>query len=340
MKLQTRQIEPFIKNPDPKARVILIYGPEAGLIKERSKTIAQTIVADIHDPFNAVILSSDSIFDDPASLSDEAHALSMMGGNRIVTVQDGSDKIAETVKEYLKNPSAENLVLIESGDLKPKSKLRSLCEKSEKAAALPCYVEEDYNIAGLIRQMLKDNRLMIEPPALNWLAGNLSGNRLRVRTEIEKLILYKGEGDSQITLDEAQACCGDAGSETLEQLIYSVAGGHTEKTLQSYQRLLSDGVALIAILRSLQNHFRRLHYTKSQVDTGLAVTEAMKALTPPVFFKQADTFKQQVIKWEAGAIEDVLHKLAKLESDCKKSGAPDTVLCGHALLALSYRAPK
>lgn len=70
---------------------------------------------------------------------------------------------------------------------------------------------------------------MIEPPALNWLAGNLSGNRLRVRSEIEKLILYKGEEKSQITLDEVQACCGDAGTETLEQLVYSVAGGRADK---------------------------------------------------------------------------------------------------------------
>lgn len=283
MKLQTRQIEPFIKSPDPKARLILIYGPETGLIKERSKNIAQTVVTDLNDPFNAVTLACDAVFEDPASLPDEAHALSMMGGSRVITIQDGTDKISETVKEYLKNPSPDNLVIIEAGDLKPKSKLRALCEKNENAAALPCYIEEDYNIAGLIRQILKENNFMIEPPALNWLAGNLSGNRLRVRSEIEKLILYKGEEKSQITLDEVQACCGDAGTETLEQLVYSVAGGRADKALQSYQRLLSDGISLIAVLRSLQNHFRRLHYTKSQIDGGRPVADAMKTLTPRFF---------------------------------------------------------
>ena len=44
MKLQFRQIEPFVKKPDPAARVILIYGPDDGLIRERARAIGGTVV--------------------------------------------------------------------------------------------------------------------------------------------------------------------------------------------------------------------------------------------------------------------------------------------------------
>jgi DNA polymerase-3 subunit delta len=88
MKLAFRQIEPFVKQPDVKARVILIYGPEPGLMKERSAIIGRTIVADLNDPFNAVTLSAEALIADPARLMDEAAAMSMMGGARLIRIED------------------------------------------------------------------------------------------------------------------------------------------------------------------------------------------------------------------------------------------------------------
>ena len=52
MKLTFREIEPFVKKPNPAARVVLIYGPDDGLMRERSKMISQSIVKDLNDPFN------------------------------------------------------------------------------------------------------------------------------------------------------------------------------------------------------------------------------------------------------------------------------------------------
>lgn len=340
MKIQPRQIENFIKAPDKQARVILIYGPEPGLIKERKKELGRSIVTDINDPFNAISITADHLAEDPARLPDEAHALSMMGGARLIIIEDGSDKITKIVKDYLEKPSPDNLVLIEAGDLKPKSSLRSLCEKSENAAAIPCYVEEDYNIANLIRQNLKDYNFTIEQNALSWLASNLAGNRLRVRSEIDKLATYMGKPGQQITIEDALACCGDAGTETLEKLVYSIAGGQPEISQRCFRRLMAEGVSLIAILRALQNHFRRLHYIKARTQKGEALPDAMKTLTPPIFFKQADAFKKQAQKWDIYLLEDSLQKLAGLESDCKKTGTPDMTLCGQALLSLSHRAPR
>ena len=52
MKLKFREIEPFVKHPNPAARVILVYGPDAGLIKERAEIMGKTIAPDLNDPFN------------------------------------------------------------------------------------------------------------------------------------------------------------------------------------------------------------------------------------------------------------------------------------------------
>ena len=46
MKLTWKQIDPFLKSPDPKARVVLVYGPDDGLMRERAIMIAKTVTPD------------------------------------------------------------------------------------------------------------------------------------------------------------------------------------------------------------------------------------------------------------------------------------------------------
>lgn len=337
MKLSWKQIEPFVKSPDPKARVILVYGPDNGLMRERAKTIALSIVSDINDPFNAVTISGDQLMEDPARLADEAGAMSMMGGSRLIRIEDAADKIAPLLKEYLQDPSAENLVIIEAGELSPRSPLRQLCEKANNAAALPCYVEDERAVSGLIRDTIRETGKRINGDAVSWLAANIAGDRARARSEIEKLILYMGDED-QITIDHVLACCGEAGAQSLDDLVYSVATGKKPAdAMRAYHKLIEEGIPVVAILRALQNHFRKLHYIKARIKEGDSIDSAIKTLTPPLFFKLEPLFKAQIQRWPLNALEKILIRLADIEADTKKTGTPVETLCGQAILGISAR---
>lgn len=338
MKLTYRQIEPFVKKPDPKARAILVYGPDAGLVKERAKIIAQSVVADLNDPFNAVTLTGSQIVEDSALLADEAAAMSMMGGARLIRVEDADDKITPVLKEYLQKASAQNLVVLEAGELGPRSVLRLLFEKSEVAAALPCYVESERDLGSLIRETLRDHQLSAESDAVNWLASALAGDRGRVRSELEKLVTYKGAERSAINLADAQSCCGDAGAQSFEDLAYAVAGARPEAALRAYDALIAEGIPPVTVIRTVLNHYRRLHQARARMDMGDSAEGAMKTLAPPVFFKQEDAFRAQLNRYSAAGIEKIMQRLSALEAQCKQTGIPAETLCAQAFLSLSKRA--
>lgn len=335
MKLSFRQIEPFVKSPDPAARVILIYGPDSGLMKERSKLIAATVVADINDPFNVAILQTSDIADDPSRLNDEAFAMSMMGGDRLIRIEDGGDKLTQTVKTYLEKPNDQALIIIEAGELTPRSSLRLLCEKAKNAASLPCYVEDERDIARLIRETLQAENLSAEPDAVTWLSSSITGDRGKARSELDKLITYKGTDKTPVTLNDVQSVCGVAGAQNLDDLIYAVGGRQVDKALKSYHTLLNEGMALIAILRAMQNHFRRLHLTKSKLVEGTALEQAVKSLSPPIFFKQEPLFKAQVERWSLPALEKILIRLSELEAQSKQTGTPAETLTAQAILGIA-----
>ncbi len=337
MKLGWKDIEPFVKKPNPKARAILVYGPDDGLMRERAAQMGASVVADMNDPFNVAVLSAEILSEDPARLSDEARAMSLMGGARLVRIEGASDKHTTLLKDYLADPSPDNLVIVEAGELTPRSSLRLLFEKSDNAAAIPCYVDDERGVANLIRATLSENGFAIQADATQWLAQNIAGDRARVRGEIDKMMLYMG-GEKRITLEDVRAACGEAGDQSIDDLLYAIGSGKTESALRAYNKLIEEGVNIVTILRSLQGHFRRLHYTKSLMKDGLDMDEAMKKLQPAVFFKYADSFKSQLRKWPENKLLSFLQRLAQVEAQTKQTGTPVETLGSQVILSLSAQA--
>ncbi len=335
MKLSYRDIESFVRNPNPLARVILIYGPDHGLMKERAKTIGLSIVNDINDPFNAVTLTGEILSEDPARLSDEANAISMMGGQRLISIKNASDKLTNTIKSYLESPNEQALIVVEAGELSPRSSLRKLCETAKNAAAIPCYIEDERDLSRLIRETVQEADHAIDSDAVAWLTTNISGNRQKARSELDKLIIYKGNDRTPITANDAMNICGESGTAALDEFVYAVAGNQTEKALRLLSQLTEEGMAFIIILRSLQNHFRKLHATRAAFENGEAIDTAMKKLSPPIFFKQQNAFKSQVNRFSLNSLSNILNRLNTLEADCKKTGAPIETLCAQAVLGIS-----
>ena len=335
MKLSWKDIEPFVKKPTSAARAILVYGPDVGLARERADTMAKTVVSDLNDPYNVAHFTAAALMDDPAKLMDEAMAMSMMGGARVIRITDAADKLTVTLKEYLANPSMDNLVIVEAGELGPKSSLRLLFEKSDNAAAVPCYLDDERAVSGLIKQTLSDAGYTIQSDALSWLSMNIAGDRLRVRAEIEKLITYMGKESKSVGLSDVMAICGEAGAQSMDDLIYAIGAGKTEIALFTYNKLIAEGVFVITIMRSLQGHFRKLHITKSLVRDGLDTDTAMKRLQPPIFFKNEAGFKAQLSKWSDNKLLSILQRLSDVEAQMKQTGTPSETLGSHVVLSLS-----
>lgn len=335
MKLQTRQIEGFLKAPPKEIRAILVYGPDSGLVKERAKTLCLTQLSDINDPFNSAHLTGEIIEDDPSRLPDEANAGSLMGGNRLLRITDAGNEVAPALKAWLKaNPSPDTLVVMEAGDLKPKDALRKLCEAEGNAAAVPCYVEDERALTPLIRDSMRELGHPINADAIAFLASAVKGDRARARMEMEKLALYMGHEKRAITLEDAQQSAGDIGLYSLDDLTYAFTGGNRELALKSVRVLMEEGNEPIVILRTLQNHISRFHLVKTLLeDKNMPLDLAMDALQPKVFFKTADMFKAQINRWPSKKCRAVLSRLADVEARTKQTGTPVETLLNQLILS-------
>ncbi len=342
MKLSVQQIEGFLAAPDPKARVVLVYGPDAGLVQERARHLVQSAAGDVADPFRVTELLAESLRQDPARLADEAAALSLTGGRRAVRVREAGDGLTDLLDEFLAATPGEALVVVEAGDLPRRSRLRRLLEGAAAGAALPCYRDEGRDLAALIDEVLAAAGLRTTPEARAYLAANLGGDRQLPRRELEKLVDYMGPGAPrrQVALEDARACVGDTAALSLEDVAFSVADGDLPAFERAFTRCLHEGATWVAPLRATARHLQRLHAVAGAVAAGSDTEAAMKRLQPPVFWKEKGRFQRQARAWSMAALATAMVRLLDAERRGKSGEAPAETLAARALLAIASSAPR
>lgn len=338
MKLAGNRIESFLKTPDAAARVVLVYGPDAGLVKERVGRLTKGVCPDATDPFRIADLTASSVRDDPARLADEAAAIAMIGGRRVVRVHDAGDNVTQALQGFLDHPAGDALVLLEAGELGPRSTLRKLVEGANNAVALPCYADEGGSLEAVIHESLRAQGLSAEPDAVAWLADHLGGDRLLTRSELEKLALYMGGGNSRIRLDDVTACIGDTAALSLDDLSMACAEGDHQAAQRVLERLYREGTSPIAVLRSLQRHFQRLHLASGAMSQGKSPDQALAVLKPPPHFRVAEHMRGQLVRWPAERLGTALDLLLNAEMDCKSTGMPAEEICSRTVMQVTRAA--
>ena len=165
--LKGKAIDRFVAKRDPSISAVLIYGPDAGLVRERADTLAKSVTPDFKDPFNYIDLTDADIKTEPSRLADEAAALSFSGGERVVRIRtagDGAAGAAKVLVDGLDGGSIKSnaLVIIEAGELTKAAKIRKLFEAAKFAAAIPCYEDTPEDVKSLATQRAAEEGLSFE----------------------------------------------------------------------------------------------------------------------------------------------------------------------------------
>jgi len=340
MKVSAGDADRFCQAPPAKVRAVLVYGPDEGLVRERAKNLVTSVSPDPADPFRVADLTGAVLDDDPARLADEAAAIALTGDRRVVRIDRAGDKQAKLFTAFLKDPVGDSLIVAIGGDLPARSSLRKVFEASKaSAAAVACYRDNARSVNQLVRETLAAANLQGDPDALAFLTEHLGGDRQVTRRELEKLVLYKADGDGRVMLEDVLACIGDTAELTIEDVTNAVADGEVALLERSLSRSFQEGVQPITLLRAVARHLQRLHLVASRVQQGEALEAAIKSLRPPVFWKVADRFRAQAQGWSNVRLATALDRVLEAEIACKQTGAPALNLTSRALYEIAARSP-
>ena len=331
--------------PPDEINALLIYGPNAGLVRERARAAASFAVEDLSDGFRLSELQAKDVSDDGARLADELGALSFAGGRRAVWLKDAVDGLTSTIANALETEFGDTLLVIEAGNLGPRSSLRKLFEKEDNLGAIPCYDDDQNSLRDYVSGFLRKRNATIESDALFWLMERLGSDRMQVRGELEKILLYATGDDGtaperqiRIDLETVMESSGDAGVLSLDQLAEAVANGELGEIDRCLQLAFEQGKQPIAALRVVARRFLQLHFVVGSASTGGGIDKLIGALRPPIFFKHRHAFRAQATRWSLPRIAQALDILTTAEMECKSTGMPADETCARALIRIGAAA--
>lgn len=328
MKVAASQIEGHLRRIDPKAAIYLLYGPDQGLAGERAKRLMVQVVNDPQDPFLVCDLQASELRSDPGRLIEEAQALSMIGGRRVVRIRGAGDFLTNILKPLLELGDIEALVIIEAGDLAASSSLRKAVEKAKNAAALPCYRDEGRGVQNLLAEMLREAGMTMTPDARNMLINSLGIDREVSRREIEKLILiHQDRPEQQIHIDDVAHAVGDSAALAIDDWVFAVLLGDQTRATALLQRLSSEGQPAVRLLRALLTILRRLMALKSMAGEPANIVSQAK---PPVHFRQKPRFEAVLRQYSKKRLADNVAIACQCEAACKHTGKPVELLLARA----------
>ena len=250
--ISNREIESYLAKPNPAHAIILLFGADVGLVRERADALIAAAVDDVNDPFSLVRLEGDDLASEPSRLVDEAMTVPLFGGRRAIRVRAGGRNFASGVEVLLKEPPKDCRIVIEAGELRRDSPLRVMCEKAKTAAAIACYADTARDLERLIERRAAPcepaHRIRTRAQRSPNLLG---GDRLASRNEIRKLALY-AHGKGEISLDDIAAVVTDASSLALDPIIDNAFAGKPAELETAFAKAIAAGINPNSIMFAAQ----------------------------------------------------------------------------------------
>lgn len=305
----TAGADAFIQRLPAGMSFFLVHGNDEGLIRERTRGIVKALLGADPDPMRLVRFDGDAIAREPGQLAEEADAVSMFGGSRVIWIETQARDIGPALAPLIARAPRECAILVEAGALKRGTALRVAFETMPHGASIECYPDERKAILGLIESQAREAGLAIASDVRDYLAALLGADRMTTRGEIAKLMLY-ARGAGAITLADVEAIVSDAAPSALDDAVDQAFLGDYAQVEETASRYFSvDGGDAESLVRAIVARGLLLHRVRLAMDEGRPVESALQGQSFRLSPARRGALERQAGRWTASRLTRLVGSL-------------------------------
>lgn len=335
--VKARDVERALRRVDSHVLVLLLYGPDTGMVAERARAVAENAVTDASDPFQLVRMEGDILAADPGRLADEVGTIPLFGGRRAIWVRPTSRNIAPAVEAVLGSEGRGTVVVVEAGDLGRTAPLRTCCERSPRALALPCYADTSADVGALLDDSFRDARMRLDPDARATLLSSLGADRLATRREVEKLILY-ARGQSTVTLADVDAVVSNVSGLALDGIVDAAFCGEGGRVDELFGRAREGAISPSTVLGHALRHALALFAVQSEAAAIGKPARAMVDGWRGLHFSRKDAVTRQLGIWTGSRLRPLLDEIQQGVLAVRRAPEVSDAVASGLLLGIARKA--
>ena len=140
-----------------KYNFFLLYGENVGLKKD-IKNIIKMAIERKDSNIEILSLYESEILDNEENFYNFVYTGSLFSKKKIITIFEATDKLIKKISDVYDKYSENVFLIIFSGILEKKSKLRIFFETNKKTICIPCYLDSEKDLMIIAQSELKKKK--------------------------------------------------------------------------------------------------------------------------------------------------------------------------------------
>ena len=294
-------------------KLFLLYGPNEGAKKE----LIDKIIKNLNNK-NVNKYNEKEIYNNIDLFLENLTSKSLFGENKIVIISNCSDKIVNLINELEEIVDDQDKVIINTGNLDKKSKLRMLFEKNNNLVCTPFYQDDNKTLLSLSQKFIKENNITISTQDLNSVVNRCNGDRGILKNELEK-IKYYTLVNKKISSDAISKLTNLIENYSIDELTNNYLAKNKKKILQILNENNYVSEDCITIIRNLIFKAKKLLQLKKNFSKTNNLNKTINDFKPPIFWKEREIITTQILEWSEPEIKKLIYKTFVIESEIKKN---------------------
>lgn len=287
--------------------IFLLYGKNEGLLDETVRSFfLQKFQGEISRyEENEVLSNSENIISEILNKS-------LFVTKKIILISRSSDKICKIVENISNRDIADIKIILKSGVLEKKSKLRSLFEKNKTLLTIPFYEDDTKSLSSIIYEFLNKNKIKLSSESINLLIERSCGDRKNLNLELEKILNYS-LSNKKIEFKNVQKLTTLAENYNVSEL----ADNYLIRNKKNISKILNENSFsdddCILILRAILNKSKRLLSIIEKKGAYNNIDQVISDFRPAIFWKEKESVKKQVNLWDLKELRQKIYKINEVE---------------------------
>jgi len=290
---------------------ILFYGKNDGLKNEALNILIK----------DKNILSSyeeKEILDNENNFIENILSKSFFETEKFIIVKRVTDKIFKIIEKIQQKNLEDTTIILNSESLEKKSKLRSFFEKNKTLICVPFYPDNDQTLSKLAYNFLREKKISISSSNVNLIVNKCSGDREILMNELLKIELFNKSG-KQINSDNITKLINLSENHNISELVDNCLAQNKRKIISILNENNFSNEDCIMIVRTFLIKSKKLLALSKTFESNKNIDLTISSAKPPIFWKEKEITKQQILKWSPKNIKQLIYSLSETELQIKKN---------------------
>jgi len=298
-----------------KYNLYLLYGKNEG---SKKKIISK--ITSKHKNIEIQKLDENQVLENQELFLEELLSSSLFSNEKLIIINRATDKILKNIESIYEKKISGLILIINSDILEKKSKLRSFFEKERELICIPFYPDTTQTLSLLANKYFSEKKISMSQSNINLIINKCNGDREFLENELIKIELFLF-GKKNLDTNELTKLINLKENHNISELIDSCLINNSKKVSLILNENNFSNEDCVTIIRNFLTKAKKILKLANNYSKNNNLEMTLSEAKPPVFWKEKDVFKLQLLRWKPEMIKKLITNIYDVELEIKKNSS-------------------